>query len=630
MIISISAKGQVAFNELKEKYKSDDYVILSKYKKLTININKEGKLEIISDDEEKRMFLNKKAGMYSDDEILYSGFWELENISAYTEIPNNKKYKKIKVKEFEYEKLISDDVFHDDFKKTKFYYSSLRERAIATKSYRMILKEPRLLKSFFFQSIFPILEANFIIDADENIELGFAEFNTEAYSIQSKEDKEKGRKIYQFFAKDIERLEYEENIGSFTYFIPHIIPYIKSYNVNDSAVYLLNSIDGLYRWYISLVSQTDYSGTGELANEATEIVKDIYSEVDKAKAVFKWVQQNIKYIAIEDGLGGFIPDAPHKVFNKRYGDCKGKSVLLIEMLKAVGIKSYLTWVGTTSIPYIYKENPTPSVDNHMIVTYITPGGEYYYLDATNQNIIFGLPTAFIQGKEALISMGDTYQIKKIPVYGSSNSQLTDSVIFEIDGNNLKGTGKASITGYLYSDTKNFYDRQSDVGKRREYYIGFLNKGNNKFSIDSFKENVDPEKYKYQVEYDFSIGDYISGNENELFINMNLFKYVLTKKIKKTDKYEKHFTNHISYDFYFTLKIPEDRQVDYMPKNEEFSNSMYNYKIEYADRGNEIHYHFFISYNTLILKKEDFRLYNDLIESLYKSYRNSVSLVRKER
>jgi hypothetical protein len=30
--------------------------------------------------------------------------------------------------------------------------------------------------------------------------------------------------------------------------------------------------------------------------------------MDKVKAIFYWVQNNIRYIAFEDGIAGFLPD----------------------------------------------------------------------------------------------------------------------------------------------------------------------------------------------------------------------------------------------------------------------------------------------------------------------------------
>ena len=46
---------------------------------------------------------------------------------------------------------------------------------------------------------------------------------------------------------------------------------------------------------------------------------------EKAKAIFKWVQDNINYVAFGDGYGGFIPEGASATCDTRYGDCKAMS-----------------------------------------------------------------------------------------------------------------------------------------------------------------------------------------------------------------------------------------------------------------------------------------------------------------
>ena len=65
--------------------------------------------------------------------------------------------------------------------------------------------------------------------------------------------------------------------------------------------------------------------------------------------MFYWVQDNIRYIAFENGIMGFKPDAAQNVLNKKYGDCKGKANLLKEMLKLAGYDARLTWIGTSDL-----------------------------------------------------------------------------------------------------------------------------------------------------------------------------------------------------------------------------------------------------------------------------------------
>src|SRR5690606_41037728 len=96
---------------------------------------------------------------------------------------------------------------------------------------------------------------------------------------------------------------------------------------------------------------------------------------------------------------GFIPREADKVFERKFGDCKDMTSIITEMAKYVNVPNVnFTWIGTRELPYTYQQLPTPAVDNHMIATYIKDGKKIY-LDATDANVPFGMPSGFIQGKE---------------------------------------------------------------------------------------------------------------------------------------------------------------------------------------------------------------------------------------
>ena len=48
----------------------------------------------------------------------------------------------------------------------------------------------------------------------------------------------------------------------------------------------------------------------------------------KMMAIAQFVQHDIRYVAIELGIGGFQPHPATDVFSHRYGDCKDKATLM--------------------------------------------------------------------------------------------------------------------------------------------------------------------------------------------------------------------------------------------------------------------------------------------------------------
>src|SRR5256885_1816734 len=69
--------------------------------------------------------------------------------------------------------------------------------------------------------------------------------------------------------------------------------------------------------------------------KAQELVQGKTGFRDRVDAIASFVQSDIRYVAIEIGIGGNQPHAAADTFKARYGDCKDKATLLSSMLNAV-------------------------------------------------------------------------------------------------------------------------------------------------------------------------------------------------------------------------------------------------------------------------------------------------------
>jgi hypothetical protein len=70
------------------------------------------------------------------------------------------------------------------------------------------------------------------------------------------------------------------------------------------------------------------------------------TQLAKMQALAKFVQADIRYVAIELGIGGWQPHPAPEIFNHRYGDCKDKATLMSSMLKEIGVESYFISINT--------------------------------------------------------------------------------------------------------------------------------------------------------------------------------------------------------------------------------------------------------------------------------------------
>jgi hypothetical protein len=125
------------------------------------------------------------------------------------------------------------------------------------------------------------------------------------------------------------------------------------------------------KWYDGLVAGRR-DPNPELSEKARQLVAGKTDFEGKVRALASFLQTDIRYVAIEIGIGGYQPHAAQDVFRARYGDCKDKATLLSSMLHEVGIESDYVIINTHR-GVVRSEVPSPAF-NHMILAIEVPAG----------------------------------------------------------------------------------------------------------------------------------------------------------------------------------------------------------------------------------------------------------------
>ncbi len=87
---------------------------------------------------------------------------------------------------------------------------------------------------------------------------------------------------------------------------------------------------------------------------------------EQALAALRLVQDEVRYLALAMGEGGLIPATADETWTRRLGDCKGKSVLLIALLRELGIEARPVLVSTFD-DALDARLPRVSAFDHVIV-----------------------------------------------------------------------------------------------------------------------------------------------------------------------------------------------------------------------------------------------------------------------
>lgn len=156
------------------------------------------------------------------------------------------------------------------------------------------------------------------------------------------------------------------------YLLPRIVEY------SDFADWAAVS-----RRFAPLYAEASSLGEGSvLRKEAERIAAAHHTSLERASAALKLVQQEVRYIYVGLDGGNFTPATAEETWQRRYGDCKGKTALLLALLDELGIEAEPVLANNTGVDDGLNERlPNPGLFDHVLVRAKIDGANYW-LDGT--------------------------------------------------------------------------------------------------------------------------------------------------------------------------------------------------------------------------------------------------------
>ncbi len=626
-IFAFTGNAQNTLEEYKKQYPDFNELVLNDSQSYDITIE-DNKLKVIQDNQYESIILTENGIQHNTESFAYSELSKLLGYEAYSVINSNGKEKKIKVTQTNESASRQSGVFYDDTKERQLIFPNLEAGAKKVYNYQINFVDPFLLNKFIFGGAIPVKNTSLEIKADKNINIGYKVFNDASNSIIFSKTEKKGRWIYKWTLKDFKPIKLEGNSPGYLHIAPHINIYIEDYIIDGKKVDGLGSTDKLYNYCKGFIKNLNQTEDPTLKAITLDLVANKTTDEDKIKSIFYWVKDNIKYIAFGDGYEGLIPRQASLICERKYGDCKDMASIITAMAKYANVKNvYIAWIGTREKPYLHNELSTPGLYNHMIAVY-KKGEEYIFLDGTDTQTIYGIPSSFIQGKEAMLSDGDTYKIIPVPVVPAEKNEINEQVKLKIDKDKLVGSGQANYYGYNRS---RLLSRIGDATNKTRFEMikGLVLKGNNKFNLKDYtEENIKDRDKPYQISYNFDLGNYIVKVDKEMYVNLFLDR-PLEKVIIEKDRSAKFEFEHLNYiNSLYELEIPQNCTVKYLPKNYSIDNDYIKADFVYEVKNNKILLHSQLKQKKLLLDKPDFELWNKTIKELKNNYTDTLILLEK--
>ncbi|HEX3583016.1 MAG TPA: transglutaminase-like domain-containing protein, partial [Thermoanaerobaculia bacterium] len=200
--------------------------------------------------------------------------------------------------------------------------------------------------------------------------------------------------------------------------------------------------------------------------------------LERIRAIAEYVQQEIRYVAIEIGIGGYQPHPAADIFKKQFGDCKDKVTLLRTMLRAAGFESYYVMVNADR-GVVDPAFATPYLFDHAIIAIRVPAsdglyttldharGKLLFFDPTSASTPFGTLPAYEQQGSGLLVLDNGGELVTLPSAPPQASQLRRHAKLALDANGvLSGEVEEVRSGNMAAELRRNLQPLSAVERAR--------------------------------------------------------------------------------------------------------------------------------------------------------------------
>jgi hypothetical protein len=279
------------------------------------------------------------------------------------------------------------DPVYNDTKVRRFSLSGVAPGAIVDWSYTVVERKPFLKGDFTAPwSVHTgrfTRRSRYIVDLPATMRPHLIEHNL---SFRRQESVARGRRTYVWATRDVPRVKGEEFMADSNGVYMHI----------ELAAPMEWEMIG--RWYAGL-SRGRYGLDQTVRAKLPALLGTAQTSEDTLRAVQRWVAQDIRYVSIALGLGGYQPRLPAEVVATGYGDCKDKATLFIAVLNGLGFRAYPVLLNSGE--RVERSLPSISQLNHAIAVVERPEGRVY-VDLTADLVPYGELPASDQGQFGLV------------------------------------------------------------------------------------------------------------------------------------------------------------------------------------------------------------------------------------
>ena len=365
---------------------------------------------------------------------------------------------------------------------------------------------------------------------------------------------------------------------------------------------------GMGTWYNSLVTGR-LDASPEIKQKVAALTASSPTTIGKMKALANFVQHDIRYVAIELGIGGLQPHSAADVFAHHYGDCKDKVALMSSMLREIGVDSYYVVInsergsvasGTPANVEAFDHAilaiklSDDAKDPSLIATLQHPKlGRILFFDPTNELTSFGEIGGYLQANYGLLVSPDGGELIQLPMQlaATNGVRRTAKLSLSVNGNLQGDVQEVRLGDRAASQRWALRTVSKDADRIRPVENLLAGSLSNYVITKAVVQNLTQTNLPFGFDYSFVARNYAKTAGDLLLVRPRVLgvKSSAILETKEPRQFPVEFEGPVQDSDTFEITLPAGYEVDDLPPpvDADFSFASYHSKTE--AKGNVIAY-----------------------------------------
>jgi len=569
-----------------------------------------------------KMLIHKQTAVtilnkYGDDDgyiqLSYDNHRKIKTVSARIFDGFGNEIKKIRKSDFsdvsavDEGSLFTDNrVLYYEHHTSSYPYTIVYEYEISTSNTAFI---PTWYPINFFQA--STVQSTYDLKYPQDLNIISKEFNTGNYSVEN--NSKKGHISYSI--EGVPAIKYEVLSPDFSVYGPHIKFASNKFQIGGEFGEANNWNEFGKWWYDNLIRDRDeLSETTQ--NEIMNLVKDITDPKEKAKLIYRYMQNKTRYISVQIGIGGWKPMEALEVDKLGYGDCKALTNYTKALLTTAGIPSYYSKIYAGAGKRINLDPEIASQQSNHVILMVPFKKDTIWLECTSQKSPFGHLGSFTDDRDALVVSPDGGKIIRTKKYELEENRQEIKGELSLDNNgNISAKINIQSAGIKYDNHYGIASLSED--DKNSYYKSFFDEVSNvdlkKIEVINHDDKIIFEENLHFTAENFAVnsGDKILVRLNFINISDNIPKRIRNRKLPL----------EIPYGFIDTddviINLPSDYTIEAMGNPSTLDTKFGSYSIQ-IEKINEKQ----LKYKRTLLVKQGLYSMNDY--DAYRKFRKKIN------